>query len=149
MIKVFIKNLSGVEKYSGSFKTLIEAQAWVTGKVASGVWGLPGTYAVTYDDQAAEAAVRAAIALRKKKRNFGESMVDRISAVNEAKALSIEETDAFMTHPTMALMREHLYAGNIPTFIDKLTTLDVSAFFTSEEKQAVLDECLEFMGSLS
>jgi hypothetical protein len=149
MIKVIVKNLSNVEKYSGRFATLSLAQAWVAGKVTAGTFGAVDTYTVTYTDISGEVALVNATTLRRKKREFGERMVDRISAVNESKSLDLAAIDAFMTNPAMALMREHLYAGNIPTFIDKLSTLDVSAFFTNAEKQAVLDECLAFMGTLT
>jgi len=45
-------------------------------------------------------------------------------------------------------LREHLWAGNVDTFVAKLTASDVSAFFSTEEKNAVILECQTFLTSL-
>jgi hypothetical protein len=41
-----------------------------------------------------------------------------------------------------------LWAGNIDTFVSKLQAADVSAFFSSQEKAAVIAECNTFLTSL-
>lgn len=85
---------------------------------------------------------------RAKKRSFGEYLIDKISTVNDSKNLSIEQVDAFMSNPLVVSLREHLWAGNITTFISKLQTSDVSAFFTANEKNSVIEECQSFLTTL-
>lgn len=82
------------------------------------------------------------------KREFGEKLIDQISLINDGKSLTTEQVDAFMSNSLISALREHLWAGNISTFIAKLTAADVSAFFSSGEKQAVLDQCSAFLTSL-
>ena len=75
-------------------------------------------------------------------------MIDKISTLNDSKNLSVEQVDAFMENALISNLREHLWAGNIDTFIAKLTASDVSAFFTPQEKSAVISECQNFLTSL-
>lgn len=99
-------------------------------------------------DITAEVAQETAIAQRKLKRAFGEQMIDKISTMNETKALTTAQIDAFMENALIISLREHLWAGNIPTFVEKLQSSDVSAFFTTQEKNAVILECQTFLTSL-
>lgn len=105
-------------------------------------------YTVEIVDISAEVLAAKKISNRTKKRAFGESMVDKISTINDGKNLSVEQVDAFMENALISNLREHLWAGNIDTFIAKLTASDVSAFFTSQEKSAVISECQNFLTSL-
>lgn len=99
-------------------------------------------------DITAEAEAAKKLSDRSKKRAFGEAMIDKISTINDSKSLSVEQVDAFMSNALIANLREHLWAGNIDTFISKLTASDVSAFFTTQEKNAVIAECQTFLTSL-
>lgn len=99
-------------------------------------------------DTAAEDLSAKKLSDRTKKRAFGEALIDKISTMNDAKSLTVEQVDAFMSNVLISSLREHLWAGNIDTFITKLGASDVSAFFTSQEKTAVIAECQTFLTSL-
>lgn len=99
-------------------------------------------------DATAEETSKQTLFKRKMKRQFGENLIDQISTINEAKALDTDDVDAFMSNTLLMSLREHLWAGNITTFVDKLTSSDVSAFFTTQEKNAVIAQCNEFLTSL-
>ena len=97
-------------------------------------------YTVEVVDITAEVAAAKKLSDRTKKRAFGEALIDKISTLNDGKNLSIEQVDAFMTNSLISNLREHLWAGNIDTFVAKLST--------TEEKAAVLSECQTFLTSL-
>lgn len=105
-------------------------------------------YTVEVVDITAEVAAAKKLSDRTKKRAFGEALIDKISTLNDSKNLSVEQVDAFMTNSLISNLREHLWAGNIDTFVAKLTASDVSAFFTTPEKSAVITECQTFLTSL-
>lgn len=105
-------------------------------------------YTVEVVDITAETLAAKKLSDRAKKRAFGEALIDKISTINDSKNLSVEQVDAFMTNALISNLREHLWAGNIDTFISKLQASDVSAFFTAEEKAAVISECQTFLTSL-
>lgn len=105
-------------------------------------------YTVEVVDTTAETLALNKMKARAKKRAFGEALIDKISTLNDGKNLSTEQVDAFMTNALISNLREHLWAGNIDTFIAKLTASDVSAFFTAPEKNAVILECQTFLASL-
>jgi len=105
-------------------------------------------YTVEVVDITAETLAAKKISDRAKKRAFGEALIDKISTINDSKNLSVEQVDAFMTNSLISNLREHLWAGNIDTFISKLQSSDVSAFFTAEEKAAVILECQTFLTNL-
>jgi Cft2 family RNA processing exonuclease len=83
--------------------------------------------------------------LRAKKRKFGESIIDMIAVINESKQINGAALDSFMVDPFFSLMREHLKAGNIKTFWQKLNAADVSAIYTAEEKASILNKCEAFL----
>lgn len=105
-------------------------------------------YVIETTDVTAEVAAKKKLSDRAKKRAFGEAMIDKISTINDGKNLSVEQVDAFMGNSLISSLREHLWAGNIDTFISKLQSSDVSAFFTSQEKAAVIAQCQTFLTSL-
>jgi len=105
-------------------------------------------YTIETSDVTAEIAAQKKVSDRAKKRAFGEALIDKISTINDSKNLSVEQVDAFMTNTLISNLREHLWAGNIDTFISKLQSSDVSAFFTTEEKAAVILECQTFLTNL-
>lgn len=105
-------------------------------------------YTIEVVDVTAEVAAQKKVSDRAKKRAFGEALIDKISTINDSKNLSVEQVDAFMTNALISNLREHLWAGNIDTFISKLQSSDVSAFFTDEEKAAVILECQTFLTNL-
>lgn len=105
-------------------------------------------YTIEVVDVTAEVAAQKKVSDRAKKRAFGEALIDKISTINDSKNLSVEQVDAFMTNALISNLREHLWAGNIDTFISKLQSSDVSAFFTAEEKAAVILECQTFLTNL-
>lgn len=109
---------------------------------------LKAEYTVEQEDVSLQVTAEKKIINRKKKREFGEYIVDKIAAINDSKLLNTAQVDSFMENALISNLREHLYAGNINTFIDKLTTSDVSAFFTSEEKSFVIQECNNFLTSI-
>lgn len=108
----------------------------------------PAEYTVEVTDATAEVLAAKKLSDRTKKRAFGEGMIDKISTINDSKELTTEQVDAFMGNALISSLREHLWAGNIPTFVSKLTASDVSAFFSSGEKAAVIAECEAFLTSL-
>jgi hypothetical protein len=105
-------------------------------------------YVAEITDVTAEIAAQKKVYDRAKKRAFGEALIDKISTINDSKSLSIEQVDAFMTNALISNLREHLWAGNIDTFVSKLQASDVSAFFTTQEKSSVISECQTFLASL-
>ena len=112
------------------------------------LYHFPSEYSVEVVDVTAEVAAQKKVTDRAKKRAFGEALIDKISTINDSKNLSVEQVDAFMTNTLISNLREHLWAGNIDTFISKLQSSDVSAFFTAEEKAAVILECQTFLTNL-
>lgn len=105
-------------------------------------------YSYESEDISVQVTTQNKVAERTKKRAFGEALIDKISTINDSKNLSVEQVDAFMTNALISNLREHLWAGNIDTFISKLQSSDVSAFFTTEEKAAVILECQTFLANL-
>jgi hypothetical protein len=105
-------------------------------------------YVVEISDITSEIADLKKLSDRAKKRSFGESLIDKISTITDSKNLSIEEVDAFMSNSLITSLREHLWAGNISTFVSKLQSSDVSAFFSSQEKTAVIADCQAFLTSI-
>lgn len=112
------------------------------------LYHFPAQYSVEITDVTAEVLAAKKLSDRTKKRAFGEALIDKISTINDSKNLSVEQVDAFMGNALITALREHLWAGNISTFISKLTASDVSAFFSSQEKAAVIAECEAFLTSL-
>lgn len=112
------------------------------------VYHFNATYLIETQDISYEHSMRVLINQRALKRSFGEALIDKISTINDSKNLSVEQVDAFMTNALISNLREHLWAGNIDTFISKLQSSDVSAFFTAEEKAAVILECQTFLTNL-
>jgi hypothetical protein len=109
---------------------------------------IPNQYQVEYVDVTAQELMQKKLNERRLKRAFGEQMIDEISLINESKGLLSSQVDAFMSTPLIAGLRENLWSGNITTFIDVLTASDVSAFFTAQEKAAVIAKCQAFLQSL-
>lgn len=112
------------------------------------IYSFPAEFTVEYSDVTSEYASAEKLKERQLKRAFGELMIDKIGSINEGKNLSTEQVDAFMSNSLVTSLREHLYAGNISTFVAKLTASDVSAFFSAPEKAAVISECNQFLSSL-
>ena len=108
----------------------------------------PAEYTVVIEDISAQIIEKNKVAARAKRRAFGENLIDKISTINDSKSLTVEQVDAFMSDALITNLREHLWAGNIDTFISKLQSSDVSAFFSTEEKAAVILECQAFLTSL-
>lgn len=109
---------------------------------------LKAEYTIEQEDISLQIAAEKKISNRKKKRAFGEDLIDKIAAMNDTKLLNVTQVNAFMSDAVVSNLREHLYAGNIPTFVDILTTSDVSAFFSNDEKAFVIAECNKFLTSL-
>lgn len=112
------------------------------------LYHFPAQYSVEIVDVTAEVLAAKKLSDRTKKRAFGEALIDKISTINDSKNLSVEQVDAFMGNALITALREHLWAGNISTFVSKLSSSDVSAFFTEQEKAVVISECNQFLSSL-
>lgn len=109
---------------------------------------LKAEYTIAQEDISLQVEAEKKMENRKKKRAFGEDLIDKIAAMNDTKLLNVTQVNAFMSDAVVSNLREHLYAGNIPTFVDILTTSDVSAFFSNDEKAFVIAECNKFLTSL-
>lgn len=109
---------------------------------------IPDQYAYEINDVSVETAFALTLFARSKKRLFGENLIDEIAAINDSKGLTHDQVDAFMSDPIIINLKEHLWAGNIDTFIYKLENSDVSAYFTSEEKSGIILKCQNFLSSL-
>ena len=105
-------------------------------------------FTVEFVDITAEKLAAKKIEDRTKKRRFGQMLIDKIATMNDAKGLNHEQVDAFMLNPLIVNLKAHLEAGNIDTFIFKLNNSNVSAFFTAEEKAAVILQCETFLSNL-
>jgi hypothetical protein len=112
------------------------------------LYHFPAQYLIEISDVTAQVTAENKVLDRAKKRAFGEALIDKISAINDSKNLSVEQVDAFMSNALITALREHLWAGNISTFVSKLQSSDVSAFFTTQEKASVVSECQTFLASL-
>lgn len=132
------------ENVAGSIETMTEPTSFGDIKF----YKFAAEYAIEILDITAEVATQKKIADRAKKRSFGEALIDKISTINDSKNLSVEQVDAFMANALISNLREHLWAGNIDTFVSKLQTSDVSAFFTTQEKDSVISECQTFLAGL-
>lgn len=168
MIKALVKNKQTLEvTHEGRFETQEQAEAWFSEQELNKSFGEPAhqvntadfgqppvfvdveaPYFVEYADISLEVAAAKRLADRKKKRHFGESLVDQIGAITDARALDSEQADALMMHPLVANIREHLWAGNIETAQEKIQTGDLSAFFSEEEKGAILAQISQFLQTL-
>jgi len=105
-------------------------------------------FEIIMTDVSNELALKKRVSDRKKKREFGALISDKIAAINEVKQLSNDQVDAFMNNSIVKNLKEHLMAGNIDTFVSRLTAADVSYFFTASEKKSVVDECNSFLNSI-
>ena len=132
------------ENISNSIEMMIEPTS--LGEIK--LYKFAAEYSVEYVDVTAQVTAENKVLNRAKKRAFGEALIDKISAINDSKNLSVEQVDAFMTNALISNLREHLWAGNISTFVSKLQASDVSAFFTTQEKSSVVSECQTFLTSL-
>lgn len=132
------------ENIANSIEMMIESTSFGDIKL----YKFAAEYTVEVVDITAEVAAAKKLSDRTKKRAFGEALIDKISTINDSKNLSVEQVDAFMTNALISNLREHLWAGNIDTFISKLQASDVSAFFTEQEKTAVILECQTFLTNL-
>ena len=142
---VFEKDLVAQgEDIANSVEMVLEEHMGVEAKK----YRFPAEYTVETTDATAEVLAAKKLSDRTKKRTFGEGMIDKISTINDGKNLTTEQVDAFMSNSLISSLREHLWAGNISTFISKLTASDVSAFFSAPEKAAVIAECEAFLTSL-
>lgn len=129
-------------------ETEIEAINFIAEKQASNVFGEPLSYTLEYSDISQELIFEAMLKKRKLKREFGLDLVDRISVLNESKSLTIEQIDAFNSIPLFVSLREHLSVGNIGTFTTKLSSSDVSAFFSTAQKNQILQLCVDFLAKI-
>lgn len=112
------------------------------------VYHFNAEYIIDIQDISTEFQMRKKVQDRYLKRSFGEKMIDKISAINDSKNLSVLQVDEFMSNALITSLREHLWAGNISTFVSKLDANDVSLFFTNVEKANVITECQQFLLSL-
>jgi hypothetical protein len=106
-------------------------------------------FTIEYLDITAQVIAEKKLADRALKRSFGQNMVDKIATINDAKGLTHEQVDAFMTNELIINLQAHLVSGNIETFIFKLNSVDVSDFFSEQEKSAVILECENFLTKLA
>jgi len=109
---------------------------------------IPSQYTVEIEDVSLEYELKNKISLRNKKRFFGENLIDFISVMNESKILTVDQVNSFMGNATISQLREHLWSGNIETFVQTLEVSDMSAFFTNEEKTNVISKCNQFLQSI-
>lgn len=112
------------------------------------LYTFPADFTVETVDMSAEIFAAKKRKNKKKMMAFGEDLIVDISMLNESKMVSYEQVEAVMSNATLSLLREHLWAGNIPSFINKLQTTDVTAFFDNAEKSSILQKCNEFLSSL-
>lgn len=144
MFRITITTAQGAQTNKADFATEAECQVWYSQHLA----GFAEGHVSTTVNVEAEYLQKEKLVKRTKKRIFGEALIDKISTMNDAKNLSTAQVDAFMENDLIISLREHLWAGNISTFIAKLTSNDVTLFFSAEEKSAVLAECQTFLTSL-
>lgn len=110
---------------------------------------IPAQYTIEQTDITSQIVAQDKLLLRAKKRQFGESLIDQISVLNDSKLPTFEQVDALMGNALITSLREHLWSGNIDTFVTKLIASDVSQFFTTDEKNNVITQCQAFFASLS
>jgi len=66
------------------------------------------------------------LAMRTRKRNFGERLIDEISLLNEAAEVSLEGLEAMIMDPDLMLIRELLWTGSIKSAYAKLVGLETA-----------------------
>jgi hypothetical protein len=145
MKRVIVKNTLGIETNAANFETVKLANDWIRAQAAH--FPVNATFEIV--DVTVDLEFVKRLSLRRKKRLFGTNLMDQIAVINENRNLSVEDTDAFMENVLITSLRNHLAAGNIETFAEKLTASDVSAFFTSEQKTMVLIQCQDFLTKLA
>jgi hypothetical protein len=101
------------ENINNSIETIVEP---ILGRDVT-LYKFAAEYTVATTDITAEILATAKTQLRLKKRSFGEGMIDKISSINDSKQLTTEQVDAFMGNSLISSLREHLWAGNIDTFV--------------------------------
>jgi hypothetical protein len=145
MKRVIVKNSSGVQTNSATFETKKIADDWIRDQAAH----FPANATIEIVDVTVDLVFNKRVAIRKKKRLFGTNLMDQIAVINESKNLTTEETDAFMENALITSLRNHLAAGNIETFADKLGSSNVSDFFSAEQKAMVLAQCEQFLTAIA
>lgn len=86
-----------------------------------------------------------AIAAQRKKREFGNYLLDYIGALNEKKQLSIEASLSFLQDPIVVGIKDLLSAGAIETARQQIVDQDLSSYFSNEEKNAVVSLIEQFL----
>lgn len=145
MKRVIVKNTLGIETNAANFETIKLANDWI--KAQAKHFPVNATFEIV--DVTVDLEFVKRLSLRRKKRLFGTNLMDQIAVINENRNLSVADTDAFMENALITSLRNHLAAGNIETFAEKLTASDVSAFFTTEQKTMVLIQCQDFLTRLA
>ncbi len=145
MKRVIVKNTLGIETNAANFETKKLADEWIKAQAAH----FPVNATIEIVDVTVDLVFNKRVAIRKKKRLFGTNLMDQIAVINESKSLTTAETDAFMDNALITSLRNHLAAGNIETFADKLGSSNVSAFFSTEQKAMVLAQCEQFLTAIA
>jgi len=88
--------------------------------------------------------------MRTRKRNFGESLIDEISLLNEAAEMSLESLEAIIIDPDLMLIRELLWTGSIKSAYAKLVELETKCVtvFGQTNYDAIKAKMEEFLQSI-
>ena len=98
----------------------------------------PAEFTVVIEDISAQVAQQQALAKRKEKRAFGESMIDQISLVNETAQVNETTLEALVLDSDFMVIREHLYSGSLLSAYNKILATEVKILTVFS--QAALDE---------
>jgi len=90
------------------------------------------------------------LTMRARKRNFGESLIDEISLLNEAAEMSLESLEAIIIDPDLMLIRELLWTGSIKSAHAKLVELETKCVtvFGQTNYDVIKSKMEEFLQSI-
>lgn len=140
MIKVSILK-DNIQTHGASFPTLDEANQWIasceeikafgdfyeeyTDELGEIIPAKEKDYQIVIEDVSAQVEQEQALARRKEKRAFGESMIDFISLINESASVNESTLEALILDQDFMVIREHLYSGSILSAYNKILATEV------------------------
>ena len=114
----------------------------IDGVTYKGDVGIPDT--ITAEEQAA-ADSEAAIASKKARLSFGMEIKARVMVINESKGWDSATWTSYRANSDLQTLSSLLVDGYLQTSLNLLSSADLSLYYTSEEKQGIIDRIQAYL----
>ena len=141
MIKVIVKNGSGVEIRNQIFATQAIADEWITSGSLAGSFG--SSYTIEQSDPSLEMAVTNAIVVASK---FGQQLILDFGIRNVLAGKSETEIDNIMEHAKMSKIAVALQSGSLKYAKRQLETINTFSGLTQEDIDWMLAKINNHLG---